>query len=233
MPDFKQHRRTGARPHNLPIQLTSFVGREQELAQVRQLLGKTRLLTLTGTGGVGKTRLCLEVAGLMLDGFKDGVWLVKLGSLFEPQLVVQKIILRILVTSREPLGVPGETIHQVPPLSLPDLDQPVDLDDLIGSEAFQLFIERVQEFKPDFKVESVIVPAIIQICSQLDGIPLAIELAAARVRVLSLPQIAARLDDSLRLLTRGSRMAVPRQQTLQATIDWSYALLTKPEQILF
>ena len=274
------------RPNNLPLQLTSFVGRRQEISEIGKLLVSTRLLTLTGPGGVGKTRLGLAVAAAVLDDFEDGVWWVELASLSDPQLVAQEVVLalglheeptrskiaslsqylqnkdlllaldncehlimacaelveqllhicpglRILTTSREALGIGGETVWQVPPLSLPDLHPLPTLEDLTQSEAGQLFIERAQAVQPTFQMTATIAGAIAQICRQLDGMPLAIELAAARVKVLTVPQIATRLDDCFRLLTGGSRTALPRHQTLQATIDWSYDLLTEPEQRLF
>ena len=272
--------------HNLPIQLTSFVGREREIEQLTGLLAKSRLLTLVGAGGVGKTRLGLEVAEHVLDEYKDGAWFVELGSLYEPQLVVHKVSatlglrgggekssievlkeylhlkdvllvldncehllqvcaelvaelllfcpnLRVLASSREPLGVPGETIYQVPPLSTPNLEQPLDQDSLERSEAAQLFIERARSYQPAFQVEEDTAPAIARICHLLDGIPLAVELAAARVRVLSPPQIADHLQGSLNYLAAGARTVAARQQTLQGSIDWSYDLLSEGEQMLF
>lgn len=273
-------------PNNLPLHLTSFVGRVKEIIKIRELLAVTRLLTLTGPGGVGKSRLGLQVANAVLDEFEHGVWLVELASLSTPQLLTQEVIvtlglreeskqsklatlskflqnknlllvldncehlviacaelaeqllqicarLHILVTSREALGIGGETVWQVFPLSLPDLRRPPTLERLSESEAGQLFIERAQAVQPDFRVTTTTAEAIAKVCHQLDGIPLAIELAATRVKVLTVPQIAARLDDRFRLLTGGSRTALPRHQTLQAAIDWSYDLLTEPEQQLF
>jgi non-specific serine/threonine protein kinase len=235
---------------------------------------------------VGKTRLSLAVAAAVLDDYEDGVWLVELASLSDPQLVAQEVVLalrlreeptrsklatlseylqskdlllvldncehlimacaelagqllrschrlRILATSREALDISGETVWQVPPLSLPNLDQPSTPENLAQSEAGQLFIERAQAVQPAFRMTVAIAGAIAQVCHQLDGIPLAIELAATRVKILSVPQIATRLDDYFRLLTGGSRTALPRHQTLQAAIDWSHDLLTEPEQRLF
>ncbi|MGH2599288.1 MAG: ATP-binding protein, partial [Dehalococcoidia bacterium] len=251
----------------LPAPISSFVGREQELATVRRKLGGTRLLTLTGIGGCGKTRLALQVAGELLWAYPSGVWFVELATLADPALVPQTVgaaldlhptgqqpiievllehlaqrhlllildncehllgacaalvetllracpHLEVVTTSREPLGITGETVWRVPPLSLPD--------------ATRLFIERSQSYQPDVDLTA----AIEEICEQLDGVPLAIELAAARVRALSVEQIAARLSDRFRLLTGGSRTALPRQQTLRATMDWSHDLLTAPEQTL-
>ncbi len=284
MPESNAHQR--ARPNKLSLQLTSFVGRTHEIGEVKQLLMTTRLLTLTGPGGAGKTRLSLEVANTVLEDFKDGVWLVELASLTDPQLVVQEVIValglreasgrskletlteylqnknlllvldncehlilacaelveqllrvcpgvRILATSREALGINGETVWQIRPLSLPDLHPSRTIESLSQSEAVQLFVERAQAVQPAFHITTADAEAIAQIGHQLDGIPLAIELAAARVKVLSVPQISARLDNSLKLLTGGSRTANRRHQTLQAAIDWSYNLLTEPEQRLF
>jgi predicted ATPase/DNA-binding CsgD family transcriptional regulator len=284
MPKSDAYQRAQPRPNNLPLQLTSFVGRMHEIAEIKRQLMNTRLLTLTGSGGAGKTRLSLEVAATVLEDFEDGVWLVELAPLSDPQLVAQEVVLalgvrenptrskietlveyiqgkeillvldncehlilacaefaaqllrlcpgvRILATSREALRITGETFWQIHPLSLPD-GSPT-LESLGQSEAGQLFIERAQSVQPAFHITTADAEAIVQICHQLDGIPLAIELAAARVKVLSPSQIASRLDNSLQLLTVGSRTANPRHQTLQAAIDWSYNLLTEPEQRLF
>jgi predicted ATPase/class 3 adenylate cyclase len=277
-------------PHNLPAQLTSFIGREREMAEIKRLLTETRLLTLTGAGGFGKTRLSMQVAADLLDTFADGVWLVELAPLFDPVLVPQTVAsalgvreepghsllailtnylrgknlllildncehligacaqlagvllracpnLRILATSREALGIAGETIWLVPSLSLPDRRyQPSAGSDIVSTltqyEAVRLFIDRAVSVLPTFTVTNQNAPAVAQICHRLDGIPLAIELAAARVKVLSVEQIASRLDDRFYLLTGGSRTALPRQQTLQAAIDWSYNLLSEAERVL-
>jgi non-specific serine/threonine protein kinase len=274
---------------NLPAPVTSFVGREREIEEVERLLTTTRLLTLTGTGGCGKTRLGLEVAAQASDAFADGVWLVELAALSDPALVPQAVAsavgarevpgraptesltvylgdrllllvldncehlvagaaqladallrtcphVRILATSREPLGSAGETTWRVPSLSLPPpvgaaSDEP-RLEAVRRSEALQLFIERARAARPEFTPTDHNAPALADICRRLDGIPLAIELAAARVRVFSVEQIAARLDDRFHLLTTGPRTAMPRQQTLQATVDWSYDLLAEPERAL-
>jgi non-specific serine/threonine protein kinase len=282
---------TAGPPTNLPISLTSFIGREREIAEVTRLLAgppsESRLLTLTGAGGCGKTRLALRVAGEALGDFPDGVWLVELAALADPALVAGAVAmavgvrevpgralteslvdhlrdrtlllildncehlvaaaagladvllrscprLRVLATSREPLGSAGETIWRVPSLTLPPLsaaDAPL-LEPLTRYEAVRLFVERARAAVPAFAPSAENAPALVEICRRLDGIPLAIELAAARVRVFSAAQIAARLDDRFRLLTAGPRTALPRQQTLRATVDWSYDLLAEPERAL-
>lgn len=272
---------------NLPTLLTSFIGRDQDIVKLAQLLSTTRLLTLTGTGGIGKTRLAIEVASQMLDRFEDGVWWVELAPLYEGQLIARALALvlqlrdepepfpfssllaylknkqmllvvdncehlvqecagivetlllncpalQVLVTSREGLGIGGEVCWQVPPLSLLEtktLSQ-LDLAQLARSESVQLFLERARLGSPEFALTSHNANLIAAICESLDGLPLAIELAAARVKVLSLEQIAIRLQDRFRLLTGGSRTDLPRHQTLQATLDWSYGLLSSSEQIL-
>jgi predicted ATPase/class 3 adenylate cyclase len=277
-------------PNNLPVQLTSFVGREREMAEVKRLLGSTRLLTLTGTGGTGKTRLSLQVAADLFDQFHDGVWLVEFATIDDPALVVETVAgalelrqeaerplartltsflrnkqlllvfdncehvvtacarlaeallracphVRILASSRESLGIAGETAWPLPPLSLPDhwreiTNSPDAIERLREYEAVRLFIDRATIARPAFQLTNDNVPLIAQICWRLDGIALAIELAAARIRVLTLQQIVERLDDRFHLLTTGSRTAVPRQQTLRSLIDWSYDLLTEPERQL-
>lgn len=273
-------------PNNLPGQLTSFVGRTNEIEEIRRLLDTNRSLTLVGTGGVGKTRLCLETVSGDIERFQDGVWFIELGSLFEPDLMVTQIyatmdlrgissdpslddlsaylvqkkellifdncehlvlvcaqtvdhLLRtcpgvsILSTSREPLGYPGETTYQVPAMKIPQMEDISDLKKIRSSEAAVLLVERIQNFQPEFQIDRDIAPTIIQICNQLEGIPLALELAAASTKYLSVSQIAEKLENSLELLTRGSRTSQPRQQTLRATIDWSYSYLNEVEQSLF
>lgn len=273
-------------PNNLPIQVTSFIGREYEIAELKQTFTKTRLITLTGSGGTGKTRLTLQVATEILDRFKDGVWFIELAPITDPILVPNTvanilgvraepgrplmttlmdwfsdrellIILdncehlldacarfidavlrgshetRILASSREALGIAGETAYRVPSLPTPNPKEQLSIEQLEECESVQLFIERATQTVPTFKITNTTSPAITQICHRLDGIPLAIELAAARVKVLSVEQIAERLDDRFRLLTGGNRTALPRQQTLRALIDWSYHLLSGQERILF
>ena len=282
---FPPLRTLDASPNNLPTQLTSFVGREREAAEAERLLGTTRLLTLTGAGGAGKTRLALKVAADLLEAYPDGVWLVELAALADPALVPQTVAsalglfeqpsrpliqtladflkprtlllvldncehlveacaaladgllracpqLRIMATSREALGIAGETAWRLPSLSLPDPRHLPPTESLTQYEAVRLFIERALAAQPTFAVTNQNAPAVAQLCHRLDGIPLAIELAAARVKALTVEQIAARLDDRFRLLTGGSRTALPRQQTLRAAIDWSYALLSEPERVL-
>jgi predicted ATPase/class 3 adenylate cyclase len=272
-------------PNNLPIQLTSFIGRERETAEIKRLLAATRLLTLTGGGGSGKTRLALQVGGDRLGEYPDGVWLVELAAISDPALVPQTVAscfpireqagrplrdtlldylrsrdlllvldncehlleacatltrailqacgkVSVLATSREPLGVPGEVAFRVPPLSLPDPQQGPTPEDLMKFEAVRLFVERALAAVPDFTVTDRNAGPIESVCRQLDGIPLALEMAAARVRALSVDQIATRLDDRFRLLTRGNRLALPHHQTLRATLDWSYDLLSEKEQAL-
>jgi predicted ATPase/DNA-binding XRE family transcriptional regulator len=271
--------------HNLPIPVTSFIGREQELGEVGQRLTGARLLTLTGIGGCGKTRLALEVARTVLERYPDGVWLVELAPVADPTLVPHLVAsavgvhsgpdqtvtgalttalrnrhlllvldncehllsacarmvddlerscayLQVLATSREALGLTGEVAWRVPSLSVPDAHQPFTLAELGANPAVQLFVERTTALEPHFALTERNAAAVAQICRRLDGIPLALELAAARAEALTAEQIAARLDQRFRLLTGGSRAALPRQQTLRATLDWSYDLLTEPERLL-
>lgn len=283
--DFPALKSLDSMPHNLPVQLTSFVGREQEIAEIKRLFPTTRIFTIMGPGGVGKTRFALQMAAEMLEAFGDGVWFVELASLSNPDLVPQTVAsvlglreqpgksllvtlseylrnkhllllldncehlvtacahlvdsllkncrdLRILVTSREALGVPGEILWRVPPLSLPDGEPMAFPEELIGYEAVHLFVERVRSSQPNFTVTDRNAPAVARVCRQLDGIPLALELAAARVRSMSVEQLAERLNDKFRLLTGGARTALPHHQTLQATINWSYNLLSDTERAL-
>jgi len=272
--------------NNLPTRLSSFVGRERAIVELKSLLFTTRFLTLTGAGGSGKTRLALQVASKLLAEFEHGVWWVALDALTDPALVPQQVAsslglseqpgrslldtlsdvlqtrklllvldncehlidactqlvetllrscadLRILTTSREAFNIPGETIWPVPSLGVPDADYLPPLAGLGQYESVQLFVERAASVQPAFRLIPENAPALAHICRRLDGIPLAIELAAARVKMLSPEQIAARLDVSYRLLGGGSRTALPRQQTLRATIDWSYNLLSEQERSLF
>lgn len=272
-------------PNNLPIQLTSFVGRTRELNELKELIGRTRLLTLTGAGGSGKTRLSLQVAAEVIDTFEKGAWFAELDSISDPSFVPNAVMnalqlredagrapldaltdflrakelllimdnceqviqacadlthhllthcpnLKILATSREGLGAAGEVTYQVPVLGLPEPEHLPPLETLLQYDAVKLFVERTRSVQQSFAVTNANAPAVAQICASLDGIPLAIELAAARVKGLSVEQIASRLDDRFRLLTGGSRTALPRQRTLQAAIDWSYKLLSEEERVL-
>jgi predicted ATPase/DNA-binding SARP family transcriptional activator/DNA-binding NarL/FixJ family response regulator len=272
--------------HNLPDALTSFVGREREVVEVERLSGAARLLTLTGAGGSGKTRLALEVARALVGAYPDGVWLVELAPLSERALVPQAVAaalgvreqpnrplvstllhslreqkvllvldncehligataslveallrscprLKILATSREVLGAAGEVSWLAPPLSGPGPRQRPTLESLEEYESVRLFVERARYRDPAFVLTPQNARAVADVCRQLDGIPLAIELAAAQVGVLSVEQISARLEDSLRLLTSGSRTATLRQRTLRRALDWSYDLLSEPERMLF
>lgn len=274
--------------HNLPTPLTSFIGREKEVADVCRALEPYRLVTLTGPGGTGKTRLAIRVATELLPVFTDGVRFVELAPVLDSTLVPQTVAgvlglreepgksldktlsdylrhknlllvldncehlvdaaanlithllthcthLKILASSREALGVTGELAYFVPTLALPPtrLRQPAPAETVTQYDAVRLFIERAEAILPGFTVNNQNAPAVAHICQQLDGIPLAIELAAARVRTLSITQIADRLNDRFRLLNGNNQRAVPRQKTLRALIDWSYDLLTPVEQTLF
>jgi predicted ATPase/DNA-binding SARP family transcriptional activator len=274
----------------LPHPITELVGRKDERLEVALLLRRSRLVTLTGAGGIGKTRLAIEVAGGVVQEFPDGVWLVALESLAEGRLVLPQIAsvlglkdvsgrtplqvmtdylrqkrlllvldncehlieasaqivdyllrecggVRVLATSREALGITGETVWSVPALSVPDVEQLPSgratlLRVLMGYESVRLFVERAEAIQKGFVLSSSNAPLVAQVCQQLEGIPLAIELAAARVRAMSVAQIAARLDNELSLLIGGNRAAQSRQQTLRAALDWSYTLLTDAEQRL-
>jgi predicted ATPase/DNA-binding SARP family transcriptional activator len=271
---------------NLPIPLTSFIGREKEVEEIIKLLGKNRLITLIGSGGVGKTRLAIQSANRLISKFKDGVWWVDLVSLADPARVPQAVAqvvdvpaipnqplirtlaeyfrskqvllildncehlisacaqladqllstcekLKILATSREGLDILGETIWPVPSLSLPEMQEAYAIKSLNKFESIRLFIERALSVHPKFELTDQNAQAVVQTCRRLGGMPLAIELAAARVKMMSVDEIAKRLDDRFDLLTAGSRTALRRHQTLRATIDWSFDLLSETERILF
>jgi predicted ATPase/DNA-binding winged helix-turn-helix (wHTH) protein len=266
---------------NLPEPVTSFIGRERELSDIRGLLAGQRLVTLVGTGGIGKSRLALRAASEAIDRYRDGVWLVDLAAVVDPRLVAESVAqvlgvqeqaraslteelcahlkprrlllvldncehliaacstlidallrcageLTIVATSREPLHVAGEQTFSLPALSLPGPEDSVEA--ILRSEAGRLFVERARLQLPGFEPTERQAPALALVCARLDGIPLALEFAAARVRLLSLEQIAARLDDRFRLLTSETRLAPPRQQTLRATLDWSFDLLNEQER---
>jgi predicted ATPase/class 3 adenylate cyclase len=284
--DFPALRSLDARPNNLPIQRTSLVGREQDVADVVELLKRYRLLTLVGSGGVGKTRLALQVGAELFDDYPDGVWFVDLAPISDPELVSsvaaralgirqqegrradeviplslkrKKLLLifdncehvveavaalaasilttapevTILATSRQALDIAGEAAHRLPSLPLPADVAGLTADDALQYGAIVLFVDRARAADTRFGLSDDTAPIIAEICRRLDGIPLAIELAAARVKVLSISNIAQRLNERFRILTGGGRDALPRQKTLSALIDWSYDLLTSQEQLLF
>jgi predicted ATPase len=276
----------GERPrHNLPNELSSLVGREHDVRRAQEVLGTSRLLTLLGTGGVGKTRLARHIAAEVLADYRDGVWLVELAALAEPAAVPQAVAavlgvreqpgrtlldtltdalhaqdlllvldncehlvdacatladrllracsgLRILATSREALGLIGEATWQVAPLAVPDLERLPGVEELSCYPSVRLFVERAKLVAPDFALSDHNAAAVAHVCSRVDGIPLALELAAARLRCLSVAQVAERLNDGFGLLVGGSRTALPRQQTLRATLEWSVGLLSEPERLL-
>jgi predicted ATPase/class 3 adenylate cyclase len=275
-----------ATPNNLTVQLTRFIGRERELAETKALLRNARLLTIAGAGGLGKTRLSIELAAGVSDDFNAGVWFVELAGLSDGSLVPHAVatvvgvresaqepieatlsrhlgqlralivmdncehlvdgcarliqvllqrcpVLTVLATSREVLEVPGEVVWRLNPLALPDALRSDRVDDLLRCEAVALFVDRATLADPSFRLDRQNAARVADICSRLDGIPLALELAAARVAVMSLEDLASRLEDRFRALRSGSRTAVQRQQTLRATIDWSHELLTEVERTLF
>jgi predicted ATPase/class 3 adenylate cyclase len=286
--DFPPLRSLEVLPNNLPAQVTNFIGRAREMAELKRLLRTNRLVTLIGAGGTGKTRLSLQAGAEMLEEFPHGIWLVELATVSDPMLVPETIAnvlevreeharapldtltsalrprnlllvldncehligacaqtatallrrcpsVKILASSREPLNIEGETLQSVPPLAVPAFSREnndVEIDHLAELPGVQLFVERAAAVRQGFALTEDNARLIARICWRLDGIPLAIELAAARVKVLSLEQILSRLDDRFGLLTGGSRTALPRQQTLGALIDWSYDLLSEPERIL-
>ena len=272
--------------NNLPKPLTNFVGREREISEVKTALAKNRLLTLTGVGGCGKTRLAQEVATAISEQLGEEVWFVPLAPICDSDFIPTAVIsalrlpeerkptalerlvedfsmrqsllvwdncehlieacavlverllhacpnLTILATSREPLRLSGEAIWRDPPLSFPDLQEPSLKEKLFEYDSVQLFIARAGVAAPSFSINEQNADVVARICSRVEGIPLAIELAASRLRMLPIEYIDSRLEDRFRLLTGGSRTAMSRQQTLRATIDWSYNLLSGPEQILF
>jgi len=272
--------------HNLPVQLTSFIGRENEINQVKQFISKHRLVTLTGAGGCGKTRLAIEIARSLIGIYRDGVWMVKLASLSDPSMVVETLAgdlqireepnrplvdtvvdhlkkrhililidncehliescaelvikllgsspdLKILATSREAFNIEGETHWVVPFLTMPDPNKLPEVNQLEQYEAIQLFVDRTKSQVIGFSLSSENAQHVARICHHLDGIPLAIELAAARVKVLGVDGILDRLDNRFEVLAGGKRAAQPRHKTLKAVVEWSYELLTELEKILF
>jgi len=276
----------GFYPNNLPFQLSSFIGREREVEEIRNLLESGRLVSLVGVGGCGKSRLSLQVAAEMLEHFPDGVWWVELASVQEgngvasqigsvlglretPTEPMEEVLLRylrnkalllvldncehlleavgrlvsrilrecgeikILTSSRERLHVMGERVYPVLPLSLPSSNESLSVAEVAHYEALALFVERAQNVLPEFRVDNENLEALVEVCHKLDGIPLALELAASRLRVISLPELAYRLDERLRILRGGMRSELSRHRTLRATLDWSYELLTPREQELF
>jgi predicted ATPase/class 3 adenylate cyclase len=285
--DFPPPRTLEGRPTNLPIQLTALVGRDRELAELGQVLHRpdVRLLTLTGPGGTGKTRLALQLAADVLEDFPDGVFVISLAPLADPSLVLPTIAqtlgvresagrpvaaavsdyvakkrlvlvldnfeqvveaagevshlleagpdLKVVVTTREPLHIPGEQEWPVQPLELPRAAERRNVEALSQYESVRLFIERARAVRPDFTVTNENAPAVAEICVRLDGLPLAIELAAARVKVLSVSDLLGRLDQRLAMLTGGGRTTPERQRTLRGAIDWSYSLLDGKERTLF
>jgi predicted ATPase len=271
--------------HNLPYQLTSFIGREQEIAQLQELVPAHRLVTLTGAGGAGKTRLAIEVARRLVDAFPDGIWLVELAALSDPRLVPQAVaqVLRVkeqstrpitdtlgdylafkklllaldnaehllkgcahlvdeivrrsqgiavLVTSRERLGITGELTYRVPSLTVPGRNEPLTPATVAPYEGVRLFVERAKLLRPDFALTTENASSVASICARLDGMPLAIELAAPRLRSMSVEELNQHLAQRFALLTDGSPTALPRHRTLRSTIDWSYDLLTDVEQAM-
>lgn len=277
---------TSGQQHNLPAPLTSFVGREKEAGEIRRLLRMGRLLTILGPGGVGKTRLALQVAREVVADHRDGVWMIDLASVDTPNLVIHGVArilgiaeqhgrplidgvvdalgpkdlllvldncehliaasaelaetllaacprLKVLATSRETLGVAGETVEALAPLATPDPGQILGVDKLVHFDSARLLIERIQYRQPGFTLTAENARAVIQICRGVEGIPLAIELAAARVGALSVEQIATHLADQLGFLTQNSRSAPLRHRTMRRALDWSYELLDEPERALF
>jgi predicted ATPase/class 3 adenylate cyclase len=284
--EFPRLRSPGALKHNLPLQLTSFIGRQAEIENLEHQLRDHHLVTVVGAGGSGKTRLALHVAADLVERFDDGVWLIDLSPLSdwgqveravalpleikeEPGRPLEQTLLdhlgdkellllfdncehlveaasrvaesllraiprlRILATSREPLNIPGETAWRIPSLSIPDLDQIPDPDALEQYEAIRLFMDRALAVQPTFALTTDNSPPVVQVCHRLDGVPLAIELAAARMKLMGPEEILKRLEDRFQLLTGGSRTALPRQQTLRAAVDWSHDLLSEEERVLF
>jgi predicted ATPase/DNA-binding CsgD family transcriptional regulator len=284
--EFPPLRSLDAIPNNLPVHLTSFIGREAELADLARLASQHRLVTLTGSGGIGKTRMAAALAAELVATYPDGAWWVELAPLADPALVTEALLgvlrvgdvpgssalqrltaylatrdllvvldncehvlgacaamseavlracpgVAVLATSREALGVGGEVTWQVPPLALPARDEPCPVESLGSYDAVRLFVDRAVKARPNFAVTNATAPVVAEICARLGGIALAIELAAARIRVLTPQQILDGLEDRFRLLTGGARGGLRRQQTLEASVAWSHDLLTPDERVLF
>ena len=281
------HEEEDKRPlHNLPVQLTTFIGREKETSEIAALVESSRLITITGAGGCGKTRISLQIAEAFLDKFNDGVWFVDLAPLEDPELIPQELAstlsiteepgkpivstikeqirekncmllldncehlvdatadlaqqllssspdLKLLATSREALKVSGEVLWRVPSLSLPEEEDQANLEKLEHSEAVQLFVDRARNGNPEFQLDEQNAGTISQICQQLDGIPLAIEMAAARIRHMDAKMILERIRNRFQLLSSDSRTSISRQKTLKTALDWSYDLLSDREKLLF
>ncbi|HMS32445.1 MAG TPA: tetratricopeptide repeat protein [Ignavibacteria bacterium] len=283
--DFTPLKTIDARPNNLPVQITSFIGRGKEISEIKKILETSGLVTLLGAGGSGKTSLALQVGAEMTDESANGVYITEFASITDESLILQTLMnthdikevkgqtqeltvteffkdreillildncehlihecsnlaemllvncpkLKIIATSREVLNCPGEYRYRVPSLTLPDPDAVISPSELLRFEAVRLFIERALTLNQGFRVMDENAPALIRICNQLDGIPLAIELAAARIKVLSVEKISEKLIDRFKFLTGGKRTALPRQQTLKAMMDWSYDLLSVKEKIM-
>jgi len=284
--DFQPLQSLDALPNNLPLQVTSFVGREQEVEELKERLKKSRLLTLAGAGGVGKTRLALQIGADLLEKYDDGVWFIELAPIPDPELIpsvvastlnvpesqgrsltesivnslrrkhallildncehlldaAAKVIdgimrgcqkINIIATSRQGLDISGESVHRVPSLSLPDSENSLTSDFALQHSALRLFVERAQAANDRFALTDANAATVAQICKRLDGIPLAIELAVPRLKAFSVEQLGERLSERFRILTGGSRTALPRQQTMRALIDWSYDLLSAEEKAVF
>ena len=284
--DFPPLNSLDARPNNLPMHVTAFIGRERDLDDVKTLLGKHRLVTITGSGGVGKTRVALQVGADLMDRFPNGVWFADLAPITDPELVASVVAsavgmtqvegrrvdeaipqwlkrkhsllildncehllstiapladaihrnapnVRMLATSRQALGIAGEAAHRLPSLAVPERWSDLRADDALQYGAIAVFVDRAALADTRFVLTDDNAPTVAQICRHLDGIPLAIELAAARVKVLSIANLAQRLSERFKVLTSGSRTALPRQKTLGALIDWSYNLLSPQEGTLF
>lgn len=284
--DFPPLRSLDSLPNNLPLQVTSFLGRDADVAEVKTLLARTRLLTLTGTGGVGKTRLALQAGAELLDRHPDGVWFIDLAGLQDPELVVSEAAtvlgvrvgsdrsltdslvyalkpkrtliifdncehvvvaaaqlvssiikgapqVRVMATSREGLGIAGEVIHRVNTLAVPPGGTDLSPEAALQHGAVALFVDRATAANTRFTLTAADAPIVADICRSLDGIPFAIELAAARVKVMSVAHLQERLKERFRILTGGDRTALPRQQTMRALVDWSYNLLSERERAIF